>query len=306
MVTYSNKPTDHPDIYPIPPKGLYLKQKLTAYTQLIRLHRPTGILLLLWPTLWALWIAGAGRPKPLLVVIFVTGVFLMRSAGCVINDIADRNFDGKVERTKTRPLVTGRVSVREALLLFIGLSFAAFLLLWPLNMFARLLAIPAMLLAVSYPFAKRYTHFPQLIMGLAFSWGIPMVFAAQTGAVPTYAWLLFLTASLWPVAYDTIYAMMDKEDDKVAGIKSMAVILGHWSTGLVAVLHANILLLLLAMGFYLEMGFAYYLGLLGAAAVMTYLQSLIRQDNTRSFFKAFQKSHWVGCMIFAGIVLSYL
>lgn len=295
MVTFSNERPNRTDI----------KQKLTIYAHLIRLHRPAGILLLLWPTLWALWIAGAGKPNPLLVVIFVVGVFLMRSAGCIINDIADRNFDSKVERTKVRPLVTGQVSVHEALSLFVLLSFAALLLLWPLNTLARLLAIPAMILAVGYPFAKRYTHFPQLILGLAFSWGIPMAFAAQTGAVPIYAWLLFLTASLWPVAYDTIYAMVDKEDDKRAGIKSMAVMLGHWSTGVVAVLHASILLLLLAMGFYLEMGWAYYLGLLSAAGIMTYLQSLIRQDNTRSFFKAFQKSHWVGCAIFMGIFLSY-
>jgi 4-hydroxybenzoate polyprenyltransferase len=280
------------------------KTKLLGYAHLMRLHRPIGTLLLLWPTLWALWIAGQGHPDPLLIFVFVMGVLLMRSAGCVINDIADRNFDGKVERTKNRPLITGVVTTKEALFLFALLCLLALLLLWPLNMYARLLALPAIALAASYPFMKRHTHLPQVVLGLAFSWGIPMAFAAQTNSVPLYAWCLFLTASLWPIAYDTIYAMVDREDDKRAGIKSTAILFGGWDTSAVAILHATMLLLLLAIGFYLEMGWSYFLGLIAAATIMIYQQQLIKQDDTKKYFKAFQISHWVGCAIFIGILLN--
>lgn len=279
-------------------------QTLLGCAYLMRLHRPAGTLLLLWPTLWALWIAGEGSPDPWLVLIFITGVFLMRSAGCVINDIADRNFDGKVARTKDRPLATGMVSVRVALGLFICLSLSASLLLWPLNALTRALAVVALMLAMSYPFAKRWTHFPQVILGLAFSWGIPMAFAAQMGTVPFYSWLLFLVAVLWSVAYDTMYAMVDQEDDQKIGVKSTAIIFGDWSSAMIALLHSSMILILLVTGVYLEFGWAYYVGLCGATGMMMYLQYLVRLGRSATLFRAFCQSHWVGCAIFMGMLLS--
>lgn len=283
-----------------------MMQKLKAYAQLMRLHRPIGTLLLLWPTLWALWIAGQGKPNPVLVLIFLLGVFFMRSAGCVINDIADRKLDGKVERTKGRPLITGVLSTKEALSLFILLCFVALLLLVPLNMLARLLALPAIALAVIYPLMKRYTHLPQVVLGLAFSWGIPMAFAAQTNTVPLHAWCLFLIATLWPVAYDTIYAMVDRDDDLNAGIKSTAILFGSWDTNIVAILHGVMILFLLLIGAFLEINWGYYLGLVGAAGIMLYQQRLILHNNKADLLKAFEKSHWVGLAVFVGIILGYL
>lgn len=280
--------------------------KFMAYLQLMRLHRPIGILLLLWPTLWALWIAGQGKPNPLLLIIFILGVIIMRSAGCVINDFADRHFDGQVTRTQARPLVTRAVSTSEALILFTLLCAFALLLLWPLNALTRFFAIPAALLATVYPFMKRYTHLPQLILGLAFSWGIPMAFAAQTGHVPNYAWLLFFTACLWPIAYDTIYAIVDREDDKKAGIKSTAILFGNKDTLIIALLHISMLMLLALLGLYLQMSFWYFLGLIAAGGVMIYEQILICSGDMNKTFRAFQKSQWAGCAIFVGIFLSYL
>jgi len=283
-----------------------LSKKYHTYVTLTRLNRPIGILLLLWPTLWALWIAGHGRPTFSLVVIFIIGTVLMRSAGCIINDIADKRFDGDVTRTKNRPLVTGQLSTREALILFFILClFSAFLLL-PLNTLTRELAIPAVVLASCYPFMKRYTHLPQFILGLAFSWGIPMAFAAQTGTVPAIAWLIFLINCLWAVAYDTIYAMVDRQDDLKIGVKSTAILFGQWDTKIIALLHVIILLLLIGLGIHLAFGIFFYLGLILAAMIMIYLQYLIQNRESAKCFQAFLMSQWIGATVFLGIIMSSL
>ncbi len=277
--------------------------KCRAYAQLMRWHRPIGTLLLLWPTLWALWIAGQGQPAGSLVLIFTLGVFLTRSAGCVINDLADRHWDGAVSRTRNRPLVTGQVSPKEALILVLTLSLLAAGLLWPLNALARLLAIPAIVLMVTYPFMKRVTHLPQFVLGIAFSWGIPMAFAAQTGEVPLLGWLLFLLTCLWTIAYDTMYAMADRTDDLQVGIKSTAILWGNWETSVIALLHALMLLLLWVLGQQWQLGRAFFLGLIVAAGIMVYLQCLIWNRRPEACLIAFQRSQWIGCVIFLGLVL---
>src|SRR5262245_17429884 len=245
------------------------------FALLMRLHRPIGISLLLWPTLWALWIAASGVPDISLLIVFVSGVILMRSAGCVINDLADVRFDAYVARTKNRPLVTGQVSTQVAMVLFGVLCLVSAALLWFLNPLARWLAIPAFLLAAGYPFMKRFTHWPQFILGLAFSWGIPMAFAAQSGRVPLIAWQLFLVNTLWAMAYDTIYAMVDRPDDQLIDVKSTAILFGDWDTKIVALLHGLMLALLVVMGWVLGCGIFYYAGLVVTAGVMLYLQYLI-------------------------------
>jgi len=280
-----------------------LTARLHAYASLTRLNRPIGILLLLWPTLWALWIAGDGHPSPKLVMVFVAGVILMRSAGCVINDYFDRNFDRKVTRTRTRPLVTGQVSSREALGLFIALCFLAASLLLALPSLARWLALPAILITLLYPCMKRLTHLPQLVLGVAFSWGIPMVFAAQTGELSLTSWFVFSIACLWPVAYDTMYAMVDRADDVQAGVKSTAILWGNKDTTVIAGLHIAMLILLVVLGIYLFSGYYYYLGLLAAAVIMVYQHYLIKDRIPERCFKAFLISQWVGCAVFVGILM---
>lgn len=277
---------------------------LWALCQLMRWHKPIGILLLLWPTWWALWLAKGGMPSLRLLIVFSLGVILMRSAGCVINDWADRHWDGAVTRTKMRPLVTGQVSPSVAIGLFTVLCLIAASLLPFLNAAARWLAIPAVLLAIIYPFCKRFMQAPQLILGLAFSWGIPMVFAATQGHVSVTGWWLFATACLWPIAYDTIYAMVDRPDDHRVGIRSTAIWLGKWDTTFIAVLHALLLASLAILGLYQHLSIFYALGLIAAASMMAYQQYLIRNREPALCLRAFMLSHWVGFCIWLGLAAS--
>lgn len=278
--------------------------QLRAYISLMRVDRPIGILLLLWPTLWALWIAGNGHPSAKLVIIFIIGVILMRSAGCVINDYFDRNFDGAVTRTRQRPIVTGQVSIPEVLGLFILLCLLAASLLLVLPVLTRWLAIPAVIIILLYPCMKRYTHLPQLVLGIAFSWGVPMAFAAQTGHLSFTSWFVFVIACIWPVAYDTIYAMVDRPDDLHISVKSTAILWGDKDILVIAGLHVVMLSMLVLLGLYLSLGLYYYLSLLLAAALMGYQQFLIKDRVPEHCFKAFLRSHWVGCAIFIGLLLS--
>lgn len=280
-------------------------QKLYQYALLMRLHRPIGIFLLLWPTLWALWIAGEGQPDPLVTIVFVLGVILMRSAGCVINDYADRHFDPHVHRTRDRPLAAGRVHKHEALGLFIVLSLTAFALVLLMNPLTIALSFIAVLLATSYPFTKRYTHWPQAYLGIAFGWGIPMAFAAQTGTIPPLAWWLLMVNILWAIAYDTLYAMVDREDDILIGVKSTAILFGKADKIFVGSLHLLVLLLLFRIGQHLQMEEIYFIGLLGAAGLAVYQQWLIRNRDASCCFRAFLNNHWFGAIIFMGIVLNY-
>jgi 4-hydroxybenzoate polyprenyltransferase len=281
-----------------------LLSKLRAYAELMRWHKPIGSLLLLWPTLWALWLANAGHPPIKRVLIFCAGVFIMRSAGCIINDVADRHFDGSVQRTKTRPLVTGRASVKEALLLFSLLCLLALFLVIQLNRFTIMLSCVGLLLATIYPFTKRITYWPQLVLGLAFSWSIPLVFAATYNYVPSVAWWLFATAVIWPLAYDTQYAMVDREDDLAIGIKSTAILFGAHVRLIIAVLQLAMLLSLFILGLKLRLSTSYFIGLLLAAFLFGYQSWLIKVRMPASCFKAFLNNQWVGLIVWLGIVFS--
>ncbi len=281
-------------------------QKCHAYALLMRWHRPIGILLLLWPTLWALCIANNGKPSIKLTVIFICGVVLMRSAGCVINDFADRHFDGAVTRTRERPIVSGKVSPWEALILFAFLCILAAGLLLPLNAAARYLALPAVMITLIYPFLKRMTHLPQLVLGIAFSWGVPMAYAASQGSVSVNGWFIFFIACIWPVAYDTLYAMVDRSDDLRIGVKSTAILFGNQDIRIVALLHGIMLLLLITLGVSLSLQLYYYLGLLGATIIMLYQQYLIKDREPQRCFKAFVTSQWAGFFILLGLWLNYL
>jgi 4-hydroxybenzoate polyprenyltransferase len=273
--------------------------------QLIRFDKPIGTLLLLWPTLWALWIAAEGVPDYKLLFIFVLGTFLTRSAGCIINDLADRHVDGAVARTSERPLVTGVVSVNDARILFIVLMLLAFVLVLFTNRLTIALSLVAVALASSYPFMKRYTHLPQLVLGAAFSWGIPMAFTAQRGELPAALWLIFLGNLLWTVAYDTKYAMVDRDDDIDAGIKSTAILFGRHDRLLIALLQLLCLLSLYAAGEAFSLGVYYQASLLISAALFGYHQFLIRHRDRDACFKAFLHNNWVGLVIFLGIALDY-
>ena len=282
-----------------------LLDKLTLYEKLMRLDRPVGILLLLWPTLWGLWIATEGRPAPMLVWIFVLGTILMRSAGCVINDYADRDFDPHVERTKARPLAARQVSTREALLLAAGLSIAAFLLIIRLNKLTWALAAVALFLAASYPFTKRFIAIPQAYLGIAFGFGIPMAFAAATGGVPAVAWILLLANVFWAIAYDTAYAMVDREDDRKIGIHSSALFFGRYDVPAILIAHASALILLGIVGWMLGFGMFYYAGIIAAAWLIGLQYRLIRQRDPAQCFEAFLNNQWVGAAIFIGIAAEY-
>jgi 4-hydroxybenzoate polyprenyltransferase len=282
----------------------FLWDNLKNYLLLMRLHKPIGILLLLWPTLWALWLAADGKPDISIVLIFILGVIVMRSAGCVINDIADRQFDGLVMRTKERPLVSGKVSVKAALILFGLLIALAFMLVLLLNGLSILLAIIGALLAIGYPFLKRFTHLPQAGLGLAFSWGVPMAFAAELNEVPTKAWILFIAAAIWPVIYDTFYAMVDRADDIKAGVKSTAILFGKNDRLVIGLLQGLFLILMIVIGKIFQLNFPYYLGLLMAALLCVYQQVICLRADTRAYFKAFLNNNWVGLIIFSGILLS--
>lgn len=283
-----------------------LRARLMAYASLTRLDRPIGWLLLLWPTLWALWIAGAGSPDPKVVAIFVAGVIVMRSAGCVVNDLADRRFDGHVERTRGRPLVTGAVSVREALMLVASLVALAALLVLQLNRLTVLLAGAGLGWAAIYPFMKRYTYLPQVFLGIAFGWGIPMAFAALTGEVPRLAWLLFVTNIVWVLIYDTEYAMVDREDDRRIGVKSTALLFEEADRPILAALQGLLVLALLLVGQQAGRGVPYLLGVLVAAFSCLYQQLLVRERARADCFRAFRSNNWLGAAVFAGLAIDYL
>lgn len=276
------------------------------YALLMRLHRPIGWLLLLWPTLMALWGASHGKPSLDLIIIFTLGVIVMRSAGCVINDYADQNIDGHVSRTRDRPLVTGQVHKREALCLFGGLIMLAFLLVCATNSMTLKLSIVALLLACCYPFMKRYTHFPQVVLGAAYGWGIPMAYAAQTETVPLTAWILYAAMLLWTVAFDTVYAMVDKEDDLKIGVKSTAIGFGRLDKLAVASLQAGSLTLFAIWGVATGLGKFYALGWLVAFALSVYQQYLIQDREPSACFKAFLNNQWVGLALFMGQTLSHI
>ena len=283
-----------------------LSAKLPHYARLMRIDKPIGTLLLLWPTLWALWFAADGWPPLYLLAIFVLGTFLMRSAGCVINDYADRNIDGHVERTRNRPLATGMVSTREALLLALGLSVLAFLLLLPLNGLVIWLSVPALFLAASYPFTKRFLAIPQAYLGIAFGFGIPMGFAAILGEVPAIAWLMLLANVFWAIAYDTEYAMVDRPDDIKIGVKSSALTFGRFDVIAVMLCYAITLGLLALVGVMAERGAAWFVGLLVAAVIARYHYTLIRARERGACFKAFRHNNWLGAAVFAGLLVDDL
>ncbi|MFZ5592727.1 MAG: 4-hydroxybenzoate octaprenyltransferase [Pseudomonadota bacterium] len=282
------------------------KERLHQYALLMRLNRPVGIYLLLWPTLWALWIAGQGSPDLRVFIVFVLGVVLMRSAGCVINDYADRGFDPHVARTRERPIAAGRVSPKEALVLFVVLCLVAFGLVLTMNRLTIMLSFVAALLAAMYPFTKRYTHLPQVFLGAAFGWAVPMVFAAQTGAIPQAAWLLFIATVLWATAYDTMYAMVDRPDDLKIGVKSTAILFGEADRLIIGAIQVMFFAAMLLAGRQLALGAFYYLGLVVAGGFAVYQQYLIRNRDAPGCFKAFLNNNGFGAAIFCGIVVDYL
>ncbi|XSG85979.1 MAG: 4-hydroxybenzoate octaprenyltransferase [Methylohalobius sp. ZOD2] len=281
------------------------RERLTQYWHLMRFHRPIGMLLLLWPALWALWIAGEGSPDGKIVLVFVLGVALMRAAGCVINDFADRRIDPHVTRTRDRPLAAGRVTSKEALALFAGLCLMAFLLVLQLNRLTIALSVVGLFLAASYPFTKRYTHLPQAYLGLAFGWAIPMAFTAQTGTLPGVAWWLLLSAVLWALIYDTMYAMVDRDDDLKIGVKSSAILFGRYDRLIIGLIQGTMLGVLIWVGYLQNLGGGYWLGLLVAAGMAAYQQFLIRDRNRTACFQAFLNNNWFGGVIFLGIALDY-
>ncbi len=283
-----------------------MPEKLKLYWRLARLDKPVGWLLLLWPTLWALWIAADGHPRPAIVAIFVLGVITMRAAGCVINDIFDRDLDPLVERTRTRPLASGAVTVREALVIFFLLLTIAFGLVLLLNRQTVWLAVVGAAIAASYPLAKRFTNLPQVYLGVAFSWGIPMAFTAQDSPLMPLAWWLLGTNLLWTVAYDTMYAMADRPDDLKAGIKSSAIMFGRFELVINASLQAITLLSLALMGLYLGFGVIFYLGLGAAALTAVYQLYLCKDRDRQQCFKAFLNNIWFGGFVFAGLFFTYV
>ena len=281
-------------------------QRFDAYVRLVRLDRPIGIYLVLWPTLWALWFAADGLPPLDVLLIFVAGTVLMRSAGCAINDFADRRIDPHVERTVARPLATGEIRPAEAVGVFVGLSLLAFALALQLNRLALLLSVPAVLLAASYPFAKRYTYLPQAHLGIAFAAGIPMAFAAIQNTVPPLAWQLVAVTVIWTIVYDTFYAMVDREDDLKIGVKSSAILFGRFDRLITAVLQGLVLAGLLTIGLTTGRGFWYFAGIAMAGAYMVYQQYLIRGRDRQACFTAFLNNHRLGMVVFAGLLLDTL
>ncbi len=282
-----------------------ISERLHQYALLMRLHRPIGIYLLLWPTLWAVWISASGYPCITNITIFSLGVLIMRSAGCVINDYADRHFDPHVQRTQDRPLATEKVSEREALGLFAILCLLGFSLVLLMNWFTVLLSLVAVFLAVTYPFMKRYTHLPQVYLGMAFGWAIPMAFAAQMSQIPPIAWILFSANILWTIAYDTLYAMVDREDDLKIGVKSTAILFGSADKLIVGILHLTALLLLIEVGQQIRLGVFFYIGLSAAAGLAIYQQWLIKDRLPERCFQAFLNNHWFGLVILLGIIGGY-
>ncbi|MFC3025185.1 4-hydroxybenzoate octaprenyltransferase [Vibrio zhugei] len=280
-------------------------KKLQAFWFLTRMNRPIGSLLLLWPTLWALIMAAEGIPDWNVTLVFVLGVFLMRSAGCVINDFADRKVDGFVKRTRQRPLPSGDVSAKEAVALFVILGLIAFALVLTMNELTIRLSFFGMVLAFIYPFMKRFTHLPQLFLGLAFSWSIPMAWAAQAGEISPMAWCLFIVNVAWTIAYDTQYAMVDRDDDLVVGIKSTAILFGRFDKLIIGLLQLLSLALLIAIGWFEQLGVSFYWGLLVAGGLFVYQQHLIRHRERTPCFAAFLNNNYVGGAIALGVLVAY-
>ena len=278
---------------------------LEHYWRLARFDKPIGTLILLYPALWALWIAGDGKPDLLVLIVISLGVIVMRAAGCVINDYADRNFDPHVERTKLRPIAAGQISLKAALIFFATLCLLAFGLVLLLNQFTILLSFVGAFLAASYPFMKRYTHLPQAYLGVAFGWAVPMSFAAQLNEIPSVAWILYLAVILWALVYDTMYAMVDKDDDLKIGVKSTAILFGKYDRQIMGALQCVILLLLFAVGQMKDLGNFYYLGLIAAAGFSIYQQKLIFHREKSACFKAFLNNNWFGLVVFVGLFLNY-
>lgn len=276
------------------------------YWLLARFDKPIGILILLWPTLWALWIAGNGKPNILVLTIFVLGVVLMRAAGCVINDYADKDFDPHVDRTKLRPIAAGKVTAKEALIVFVVLCMSAFGLVLLMNWYTIGLSFIGAFLAASYPFMKRFTHWPQAYLGAAFGFAVPMAFAAQTNTIPIVAWILYLAVLLWALVYDTMYAMVDIDDDLKIGVKSTAILFGKRVREITAGLQMMILLLLISVGVIQQLSWPYYCGLLVAAGFSIYQQMLIFHFNKPDCFKAFLNNNWFGLTVFVGLLFAYI
>jgi 4-hydroxybenzoate polyprenyltransferase len=286
--------------------NFFCKEKRQAYAELMRINKPIGSLLLLWPTLWALWIAAQGFPDLSVLIVFSAGVFLMRSAGCVINDFADRNVDGFVERTKYRPLPSGRATSTEAIILFLLLAISSFLLVLTQNTLTIQLSFAGLLLAFAYPFMKRFTQLPQLALGLAFSWSIPMAFAAQANALPAVVWIIFAVNIIWTIAYDTLYAMVDREDDLKIGVKSTAILFADNDKVIIALLQLTSLILLILLGWLEDLNWSYFIALLVAAGLFSRQQLQIKNREKTACFKAFLDNNYVGFVIFAGLFLGYL
>ena len=281
-----------------------IRSRLKDYTLLLRLNRPIGSLLLLWPTYWALWLAADGMPDTGNLIVFTLGVFLMRAAGCAINDFADRKVDRHVKRTQDRPLTSGRIQPWEAVALFAGICLLAFLMVVlftnPLTLY---LSFGGVVLAFIYPFMKRYTHLPQLFLGAAFSWAIPMAWAAESGEITRLAWLLFTANVLWTVAYDTFYAMVDRDDDLKIGVKSTAILFGDGDRAIIAVLQSMVVLILVLVGRQAELGSIYYLGVITMACLFVFQQHLARFRERDGCFKAFLNNNWAGFAVFLGLLI---
>jgi len=282
-----------------------IRDRARQYWLLARFDKPIGILILLWPALWALWVASDGKPDLLVLSVICLGVVLMRAAGCVINDYADRDFDPHVQRTKQRPIAAGKVTPKEALVVFVVLCLIAFGLVLLLNIYTILLSFVAAFLAASYPFMKRFTQLPQAYLGIAFGWAVPMAFAAQTNTIPLVAWVMYLAVVLWALVYDTMYAMVDKDDDLKIGIKSTAILFGDYDRQIMAVLQLIILGLLLAVGLMIAAGWAYFAGLAVAAGLFVYQQTLIFNRDKVLCFKAFLNNNWFGVSVFVGLLVDY-
>jgi 4-hydroxybenzoate polyprenyltransferase len=281
------------------------KLSVDALRRLMRFDRPIGILLLLWPTLWALWVAGDGAPSLRNVLIFCTGVVLMRAAGCIMNDVADRKYDPHVERTRLRPLAAGELTVRQALITFAALMLLAFGLVLLTNALTIKLAFAGAALAASYPFFKRWTHFPQVVLGLAFGWGIPMAFAAENGQIAAVAWLILLINVIWSVIYDTLYAMVDRDDDISVGLKSTAILFGDYDLLILRILKVLMVVLLLLLGLVLQLSWPWYVGVFVASGLFILQQVWVVERQREACFKAFLNNNWVGLVIFLGLLAAY-
>ena len=282
------------------------QDKLLAFHRLMRTDKPIGALLLLWPTLWALWVATPGVPPLWILAVFVAGVWLMRAAGCVVNDYADRKIDGHVKRTANRPMPSGAVTEKEARTLFVVLVLLAFVLVLTLNLMTIALSVAALALAWVYPFMKRYTHLPQVVLGAAFGWSIPMAFAAVSESLPLSCWLMFVANVLWAVAYDTLYAMVDRDDDLKIGVKSTAILFGRHDKLIVGLLQVIVLTLMTAVGWLNGLGWPYYASIAVAGALFIYQQWLVVNREREACFKAFMNNNYVGLALFLGLAVSYL